>query len=408
MRMHNKKTFHTEQLNNIREKEKRAWLIFVYIMIFLAIWAGTASFSQIKQGWNALGILYFLLLDILCSLLIGMVPFYFRRARLKGEYAAALQNCSFITVHDLDYYRDKLPALHPTEISLLTDLKIETDKDVNACLMLYTELGILKEENGVYQRASIPPEKLAVLKKSDLFLLDHLNSRMLPSDIEKWKALAIDEAKSDGYITDKNRLVATTSRKTGLIVFIWCILFLIAVMPIGCISLSSYYTTEPKMLSGLNLDAENTPGPVLDMIHFAWSTGNIVNNAMSTLDKMDSAGYTDAALYFSDNPDRLAGILFMVLYLASTVLVIVLPILYMNAHHARLTGQIPLKRTAMGDEYSELIYGMKNFIHDYSNLNEADKDALALWDDYLIYAVVLEENKRIVDEITERKGRKIL
>ena len=405
MRMRNKKTFQTEQLNSIREKEKRSWLIFIYIMMFLAVWAGTPIFSRIGQEWSGLGILYFLLLDILCSLLIGMVPFYFRRARLKGEYAAALQNCSFITVNDLDYYRDKLTGLHPTEISLLTDLKIETDKDINACLMLYTDWGIVKEENGVYKRFSVPPEKLAELKESDLFLLDRLNSRMLPSDIEKWKSLVIEEAKADGYITDKNWLTAATDRKTRLIVFAWCILFLIAVMPIGCMSLSNYYTTEPELLSGLNLNAEAVPKPVLDMIHLAWSTGNIVKNAMSTLDKMDNVGYTGAALYFSNNPARLAGILFMVLYLAAAVLVIVLPILYMNACHARVMGQIPLKRTAVGDEYSELIYGMKNFIHDFSNLNEADKGALALWDDYLIYAVVLEENKRIIDEITERKGR---
>ena len=36
---------------------------------------------------------------------------------------------------------------------------------------------------------------------------------------------------------------------------------------------------------------------------------------------------------------------------------------------------------------------MKNFIHDYSNLSEAEKDSLVLWDDYLIYAVVLEEKE---------------
>ena len=47
---------------------------------------------------------------------------------------------------------------------------------------------------------------------------------------------------------------------------------------------------------------------------------------------------------------------------------------------------------------------MKNFIHDYSNLSEVEKDALVLWDDYLIYAVVLEENKKIVEEIMRRRA----
>lgn len=59
-------------------------------------------------------------------------------------------------------------------------------------------------------------------------------------------------------------------------------------------------------------------------------------------------------------------------------------------------------RTARGNEYAEYIWGMKNFIHDYSYLNEAEKDALALWDDYLIYAVLLEENTQIQKEIMVR------
>lgn len=46
---------------------------------------------------------------------------------------------------------------------------------------------------------------------------------------------------------------------------------------------------------------------------------------------------------------------------------------------------------------------MKNFIHDYSNLSEAEKDSLVLWDDYLIYAVVLEENEKIIEEMMQRR-----
>ena len=37
------------------------------------------------------------------------------------------------------------------------------------------------------------------------------------------------------------------------------------------------------------------------------------------------------------------------------------------------------------------------------NLSEADKSQLALWDDYLIYAVVLEENEQIVADIRKMR-----
>ena len=61
------------------------------------------------------------------------------------------------------------------------------------------------------------------------------------------------------------------------------------------------------------------------------------------------------------------------------------------------------KRTTLGNQMTEYIYGMKNFIHDFSNLSEATQNELVLWDDYLVYAVVLEENQQIVNDIIKRR-----
>ena len=44
-------------------------------------------------------------------------------------------------------------------------------------------------------------------------------------------------------------------------------------------------------------------------------------------------------------------------------------------------------------------------IHDFSNLSDYDKEALVLWDKYLIYAVILEENTKILDEMKEYKSK---
>lgn len=40
-----------------------------------------------------------------------------------------------------------------------------------------------------------------------------------------------------------------------------------------------------------------------------------------------------------------------------------------------------IKRTDYGNLMAECVYGMKNFIHDYSNLNEADRRQAVLWED---------------------------
>ena len=67
-------------------------------------------------------------------------------------------------------------------------------------------------------------------------------------------------------------------------------------------------------------------------------------------------------------------------------------------------GRKTIKRTDSGQELTEQIYGMKNFIRDFSELSQADKEQLVLWDDFLIYAVLLEENTSIINEIYSMKN----
>ena len=42
---------------------------------------------------------------------------------------------------------------------------------------------------------------------------------------------------------------------------------------------------------------------------------------------------------------------------------------------------------------------MQRFIHEFSLLSEREKKDIELWEDFLVYAVVLEENRNIVKEI---------
>ena len=61
-------------------------------------------------------------------------------------------------------------------------------------------------------------------------------------------------------------------------------------------------------------------------------------------------------------------------------------------------------RTEEGKRLTELIFGLKNYIRDFTALSDADKGAIAMWDDLLVYAVVLEENERVVGQLLEERG----
>ena len=43
-------------------------------------------------------------------------------------------------------------------------------------------------------------------------------------------------------------------------------------------------------------------------------------------------------------------------------------------------------------------------MHDFSNLKEKEKESIVLWEDFLIYAVVLEENELVRKDIYHYKN----
>ena len=60
--------------------------------------------------------------------------------------------------------------------------------------------------------------------------------------------------------------------------------------------------------------------------------------------------------------------------------------------------------TEKGEKTKNRIEGLKRFIKDYSSLDEKDKKEVVLWDDYLIYAVLFEQNKSIIKDMLKLKG----
>ena len=40
-------------------------------------------------------------------------------------------------------------------------------------------------------------------------------------------------------------------------------------------------------------------------------------------------------------------------------------------------------------------YPLKNYLKDYSNIHEKDENSLTLWEDYLIYSVIFNQNTKV-------------
>lgn len=152
-----------------------------------------------------------------------------------------------------------------------------------------------------------------------------------------------------------------------------------------------------------NIFRDTLPKDVFDKIPDAvFVIGEMQKEVLDKLDSVNTSEKTSNELLFGDF-DFLWKLTFVITMDSAFLLLLLFPVLYMTFGEGRKGERSPYKRTPSGEIYTEYIYGMKNFIHDYSNLSEAEKDSLVLWDDYLIYAVVLEENKKIVEEMMQRR-----
>jgi len=59
----------------------------------------------------------------------------------------------------------------------------------------------------------------------------------------------------------------------------------------------------------------------------------------------------------------------------------------------------PFVRTEKGEEVNKRLEGLKNYLKDFSSLNEKNVEEIIIWNDYLIYSVLFEQNEKVINEI---------
>lgn len=370
-----KKTITTKQIKRWQKLDRLAFLVPVVIF---------ASSSISKEGRLIWGIAFKehnLLVAAAVIFLLGLstaisaLPILLIwRAVSHTVKKAAIQNATFRTDEDFDYYREKLSGIPPTTISLLMDLQIETKKDVSALLLKYVKIGAVSMEDGSIH---VRDQELPELSESDRTLLTLIaRGQAQPANLSAFKQQAIKEAVASGNLKYRGARQNISSLSHSCLT--------------GC-------------LSGCLM-------PVLLFLVVAF--GSIALQTSGWLDKIKA--FTDAApqdfgtaqvSYFLSSPDAL-----IVVAIAALLVLLLFAMLWLPA--AALLRTIlsasnaarQLKRTEAGELLTAQIYGLKNFIRDFSNLSEAEKEQLILWDDFLIYAVLLEENERIIEDIFSMKN----
>lgn len=365
--MKKKKVYRSQTLNRLDLFEKLTWLIPIGFLIGVIIQSNDAR-KEVLEADNSLPVIIAIIGMYAFAVFIqSIIPFLAVKFLFHSAKKQVMKNNSFITVTDFDYYRDKLDGLSPGAISLISDLKIEPRKDLAAYILKYKDMGILTEVDGKYQ---VQYRNESSLKESDRYLLEKLEQGKQGLEFDQeWIRLVEKEAIEDGYVAKKG-LAKNASPSCCLSALIPFVLLVIIVV--------------------MTFSIYDRMGPFVEILEQA-PEDMLLGEQLEYL-----SGYPE---YYPIMAEMIIYILIMFLLFAS-------PLVAIASAIGRASNIKKFKRTAFGNEMAECIYGMKNFIHDYSNLSEADQEQVVLWDDYLIYAVVLEENQRIIQDIMKRRNAK--
>jgi hypothetical protein len=164
--MKKKKTFQSESLRRLVLLERLVWLIPIDFFLW-NLWVFRELFGRMMESEHpiAAGIII-VGVCATAAFVRGVVPFLVLKlkALLYCAKKQMIQNNTFQTVSDFEYYRDKLEGLSPGAISLISDLKIQQKKDVAASILKYKEMGVLKEIDGRYVAENL---EQAQLRESD-------------------------------------------------------------------------------------------------------------------------------------------------------------------------------------------------------------------------------------------------
>ena len=115
------------------------------------------------------------------------------------------QNTKYEVIDNIEYFRDRFNGITPPEISLLTDLEIETKKDLAASILnLYNKKLIsFNSKKDIVVNKNVNTDNI---RESDKLLYSYLlNNNLNVSTIKEWKKVSTNEAIDDGFILEKKR-----------------------------------------------------------------------------------------------------------------------------------------------------------------------------------------------------------
>ena len=108
--------------------------------------------------------------------------------------------------------------------------------------------------------------------------------------------------------------------------------------------------------------------------------------------------------YLYSKFDENIAIIFLLIMCILFLSIIIFPfaaIIHIRTYYL-MNANNPYIRNKVAKNINTKLEGLRNYIKDFSKLDERQYNEIELWEDYLIYSVILGENSKIVEEVMDK------
>ena len=347
------------------------WVIFALIKNAFIFISNINSINGIINSiFLILLLLMLLLTSFIVKIIVGTFPYGIIALVVRNLYVSKLKKSNkYESEIDIDYFKDTFKRLNltPGEVSVILNYDIEPNKDISATLMdLYLKKYITFSNNKIV----VINKDLNNLKNSEKIVLQNIIEN---KTIESIKNVSIEDAINDGYLK-ANYL---KQKKPIFKLVMYSIVF--------CLSILFLTICMPKY--GIKIYREN------------FETFQKVNDTETLIELFNSKEFI-----------KIEGpiVVFTSMCILAFALIILMPTYSIAYLLLYKTGNLKYLRTREGNILVDYLMALKNYINDFSLLNEKTKNELIIWEDFLVYAVLLEENEKVINEILKIKNVKLM